>query len=173
MVNRLRAQGELGSMLGRLAPQPPSHRRDRPLHPDSRPVNRRRSLPDNGLQGEISHPAPRQDPTPNRERSSNPSRLGSFLPTTPHGGVVWFTGGPFCQPRLAGQKPLRIRAVWRCVTPGGCTLGSRPFQRVVVRTPCVSGRGLRNSLELSASRVDGDCEVNRGVPSGGLTRKPA
>jgi len=50
----------------------------------------------------------------------SPVRIGSprlwirsFLPTPPHGGVVWFTGGPFCPSRRGGQKARRIRAVWR------------------------------------------------------------
>lgn len=39
--------------------------------------------------------------------------IGSFLPTPPHGGVVWFTGGPFCPSWQGGQKARRFRVVWR------------------------------------------------------------
>lgn len=85
----------------------------------------------------------------------NPLWSGSFLPTPPHGGVVWFTGGPFRPPRRVGRKPRRIRAVRRLRHLGRRALGSRAFQSQPVRTPGVSSWVRRNPLELSESRVDG------------------
>jgi hypothetical protein len=79
----------------------------------------------------------------------------SFSTTPPHGGVVWFTGGPFRPSRRGGQKPRRIPAVWRFGNLRRCALGSRAFQSQPVRTPGVSSWVRRETLELSASRVDG------------------
>lgn len=53
--------------------------------------------------------------------------------------------------------------------PGGCVLGSRPFQKVEVRTPYISGSVRPKPLELSESRVD-ERRVNRGVASGSRTK---
>lgn len=56
------------------------------------------------------------------------------------------------------QNPDSL-AIW---PPGGCALGSRPFQRVEVRTPCVSGSVRQTPLSLSRSLVDGVTRVNCG-----------
>ena len=53
-------------------------------------------------------PCPFHDP-----EFSRPTYGPSFLPTPPHGGVVWFTGGPFRPSRWGGQKLRRFSAVWR------------------------------------------------------------
>lgn len=88
----------------------------------------------------------RFDEVVDREFPSDPaSRRGRLVYRRPVLPVV--AGWP-----ESPQIPRRL-ANW---PPGGCALGSRPFQRVVVRTPCVSGLVRRTPLTLSRSLVDGE-----------------
>lgn len=77
-------------------------------------------------------------------------RIRSFLPTPPHGGVVWFTGGPALP--VAGRL-ARIRAGWRFQGLDCCGPGLRPSQSPRVRMQNFSA-SVRQVVAFAGARSD-------------------
>jgi hypothetical protein len=109
-----------------------------------------RSLgPGNGANGPRNH-AEFETPIRSEFPSDPASRRGRLVYRLP---LLPVAAGWPATPQNPGALAIR--------PPGGCALGSRPFQRVEVRTPCVSGSVRQTPLSLSRSLVGGVGRVNR------------